>query len=124
MFQRLKSQADPLRPPPPETLIVSTAELPQPLRRFTPRNAVFQATPGAPQLIFPPDGTRLSAPASGLPIKLRGGTPPFTLLANGTPVLTGLRTWQADLPGLGSGFSQLSVIDALGRSARITVRLD
>ncbi|MCZ4352000.1 penicillin-binding protein 1C [Roseovarius aestuarii] len=123
-FQRLKEKADPLPAPPPETLIVSTAMLPQPLRRFTPRDAVFQAAPGAPQLVFPPDGTRMTAPDSGLPLKLRGGTPPFTILANGTPVLTGLRTWQAELPGLGAGFSHLSVIDALGRTARITVRLD
>lgn len=122
-FQRLKSQADPLPAPPPATLIVSTAELPQPLRRFTPRDAAFQADSGAPQLIFPRDGTRMAAP-DGLPVKLRGGTPPFTLLANGLPVLTGLHRRDATLAGLGVGFSRLVVIDALGRSARITVRLD
>ncbi|MEB8389113.1 penicillin-binding protein 1C [Rhodobacteraceae bacterium KMM 6894] len=123
-FQRLKSQTDPLPAAPPETLIVATADLPQPLRRFTQRDAVFQADPGAPQVVFPPDGTRLAAPETGVPIKLRGGTPPFTLLANGMPVVTGLRTWQADVPGLGAGFSHLAVIDALGRTAKITVRLD
>ena len=31
---------------------------------------------------------------------------------------------EAALPGLSAGFSQLSVIDAEGRAARVTVRLD
>lgn len=123
-FQRLKPEFDPLPSPPPETLIVATADLPQPLRRFTGREAVFAAAPDAPKLIFPPDGARLPLGAGGLPVKLRDGTPPFTWLANGTPVLTGQHRRETALPGLGTGFSQLSVIDAQGRSARVTVRLD
>jgi penicillin-binding protein 1C len=123
-FQRLKPQPDPLPAPPPETLIVSTAELPQPLRRFTGRGAVFAADPGAPRLIFPPEGARLAAPAPGLPVKVRGGQPPYTFMANGQPLLTGVQVHQVDLAGLGSGFSQITVIDALGRSARVNIRLD
>ena len=123
-FQRLKPQPDPLPPPPPETLIVSTAELPQPLRRFTGRNAVFAKDRGAPELIFPPDGARLASAAPGLPVKVRGGTPPYTWMANGQPLLTGVRVPQASITGLGAGFSQISVIDALGRSARVNIRLD
>ena len=60
----------------------------------------------------------------GLPVKVRGGTPPYTWIANGAPVLTGVRVEQASLPNLGQGFSRISVIDAAGLSARVTVRLD
>ena len=123
-FQRLKPRFDPLPPPPPDTLIVGTAELPRPLRRFAGRNAAFDVARGAPELIFPPDGARMDGAASGLPVKVRGGTPPYTWLANGAPILTAVRAGQASLAGLGKGFSQIAVIDAAGRSARITVRLD
>ncbi|PVA10018.1 penicillin-binding protein 1C [Pelagivirga sediminicola] len=123
-FQRLKSRPDALPPPPPDTLIVSTAELPQPLQRFAGRGAVFAANSGAPELIFPPDGARISAADAGLTVKVRGGKPPYTFMANGQPMLTNVRGGQASLEHLGKGFSQIAVIDALGRSARVTVRLD
>ncbi len=122
-FQRLKPEVDPLPAPPPETLIVSTAELPQPLRRFTGRDAVFQAAPDAPKLIFPPDGARLSA-SEGIPVKVRDGKPPFTWLADGSPILTGVHRRETALTGISEGFSKISVIDAAGRSARVTVRID
>jgi penicillin-binding protein 1C len=123
-FQRLKSRPDALPPPPHETLIISTAELPQPLQRFTGRNAVFAPDPGAPQLIFPPDGARMASVDAGLPVRVRGGKPPYTFMANGQPLLTGVQASQANLAGLGAGFSQITVIDAAGRSARVTIRLD
>ena len=80
--------------------------------------------PDAPKLIFPPDGARLALVAGDLAVKLRDGTPPFTILANGRPVATGLRQHELILPGLSRGFSELSVIDAKGRAARVRVRLD
>jgi penicillin-binding protein 1C len=122
-FQRLKPKVDPLSAPPSETLIVSTAELPQPLRRFTGRDAVFQAAPDAPKLIFPPDGARLSA-HEGIPVKVRDGKPPFTWLANGLPILTGVHRRETALTGISEGFSKISVIDATGLSARVTVYVD
>ena len=122
-FQRIKTAPVPLPPPPPETLIVETARLPQPLRRFTGRDAVFQAAPDAPKLVFPPNGARLSV-QGGVPVKVRDGRPPFTWLANGAAVLTGTRTREVFLPELSPGFSELSVIDASGRSARVTIRID
>ncbi len=122
-FQRLGSNPVPLPPPPPETLIVSTAELPRPLRRFSGRNAVFQAAPDAPKLIFPPDGARLTV-QGGVPVKVRHGIPPFTWLANGSPIITGERAREVFLPELSPGFSRISVIDASGRSAKVTVRID
>mgnify|MGYP005839465167 CR=1 FL=1 len=121
-FQHLKPEADPLPPPPPETLIVSTAELPRPLRRFAGRDALFEAAPDAPKLIFPPDGAILSS-EGGVPVKLRDGQPPFTWLADGRPVLVGAYRRDAVLPLEGEGFSRLSVIDAEGRSARVTIEV-
>lgn len=123
LFQRLKPQLDPLPPPPPETLIVSTADLPRPLQRFRGRDAVFEPEADAPRLIFPPDGARLAGD-TGVPVKLRHGKPPFTWLANGVPVLTGQHRREAVLPALSEGFSEISVIDAKGRSARVSVRID
>ncbi len=123
-FQRLKRQTDPLPPPPPETLIVSTAQLPQALRRFSGREAVFQAPEDALKLVFPPDGVRLTGVDGALVVKVQDGKPPFTWLANGAPVQTGVHRRETALSGLSEGFSTLSVIDAKGQSARVTVRID
>lgn len=120
VFQRLKQTADPLPPPPPETLILSTAELPRPLRRFAGRNAIFEAAPDAPKLIFPPDGAILVG-EDGVAAKVRDGMPPFTWLADGKPVILSAHRREVMLPLPGAGFSQLSVIDAQGRSSRVTV---
>ena len=49
--------------------------------------------------------------------------PPFTWMADGVPVLLGEYRRESALPALGPGFSTLSVIDAKGRAARVTVDL-
>jgi penicillin-binding protein 1C len=123
-FQRLKPELEVLPPPPPETLLVSAGLLPQPLKRFQGRNAVFQADSDAPKLAFPPNGARLLLSDAGLVVKLRDGVPPFTVLANGAPVLTGNRAREVALPGVGKGFVTLSVIDAKGRSDRVNIRVE
>jgi len=117
-------KSTPLGPPPPETLLLETENLPRPLQRFKGRSAVFQAAADAPKLAFPPDGARLIAAEHGLSAKLRDGEAPFTWLANGTPVATRSHAREITLPVTQSGFVQLSVIDAKGRTARATVRLD
>ncbi|AMY70343.1 penicillin-binding protein 1C [Frigidibacter mobilis] len=58
-----------------------------------------------------------------LVVKVRGGEPPFTWLANGAPVLLADRAREAAIPLDGPGFVTLSVIDARGRSAAVTVAL-
>ncbi|WP_420569149.1 penicillin-binding protein 1C [Thalassovita sp.] len=123
-FQRLKPELEILPPPPPETLLVNAALLPQPLKRFSGRNAVFQPDSDAPKLAFPPNGARLTLTDTGVVVKLRDGAPPFTVLANGAPVLTGNRAREVALPGVGKGFVTLSVIDAKGRSDRVNIRVD
>lgn len=121
-FARISPEPAPLPPPPPATLILPNARLPQPLQRFRPRSAAFAAAPDAPAIAFPPDGARIE-PGPALALKVRGGTPPFTWLANGAPVALAERSRETALPGPGAGFLTLSVIDARGQSATATVTL-
>ncbi|MFV0514065.1 MAG: penicillin-binding protein 1C [Jhaorihella sp.] len=123
-FGRVKPGFDPLPPPPPPTLILGTAGLPQPLRRFRPRDAAFAVAPDAPHLTFPPDGARLASAGQPLTIKLSGGVAPFSVLANGRPVVTGIHMREFEIPFPGAGFSTLAVVDARGRADRIGLRLD
>ncbi|MDQ2090976.1 penicillin-binding protein 1C [Marimonas arenosa] len=125
LFHRLKPALDELPPPPPETLIVANARLPQPLQRFRGRRAVFEAAADAPVLAFPPDGATLPLEDDiPLVVKIREGRPPFTVLADGAPLVTGARGREIELPWRGTGFLNLSVIDAKGRSARVSIRLE
>ncbi|MGV6849626.1 MAG: penicillin-binding protein 1C, partial [Marinibacterium sp.] len=119
-FDRLKPGTDPLPPPPPETLLVATAQLPAPLRRFGADTR--RAAQSAPDIVFPPDGA-IFGPGP-LIVKLHGGTPPFAVFANGRPVSTGLRRRMVEITGPGRGFSALSVIDAKGQTARVGIRVE
>ena len=123
-FARLKPQLAPLPPPPPATLILPNARLPLPLQRFRPRDAVFSETaPDAPEVAFPPDGAEVELSGGRLTAKVRNGTPPFTWLANGAPVALADRARETAIPLAAPGFVTLSVIDARGRSAAVSVRL-
>ena len=108
----------PAAPPPPATLLVEASALPSPLRRF---RGDRQAE--AVQIAFPPQGAVLSVGARDLVVKLRGGTPPFTVLADGRPVALRLYRRETVLPPPGPGFVTLSVIDALGTSGRVSFEL-
>lgn len=123
-FQRLKSEATPLPPPPADTLILTSAELPQALQRFRDRQAIFAPAADAPKLTFPPEGARLDLANLELIAKLQDGIAPFTFLTNGQPVLTGAHQRQVSLPDPGPGFTTLTVIDAKGRSDKVTLRLE
>jgi penicillin-binding protein 1C len=120
-FARLKPRLDPLPPPPPGTLVLSNAALPGPLRQFRSRTAVF-ADAQAPELAFPPDGALVETQGAPLVVKIAGGTPPFTVLANGAPLVVANRSRAPELP-LAAGHVTLSVIDAAGRSVRTSVEL-
>ncbi len=122
-FSRLKPALDPQPAAPPSTLLVSNAELPQPLQHFRSRSAAFEPAKDAPAVAFPPDGSEVELLPEGLLVRVRGGTAPFTWLADGVPVAVTLRAREAMLHDLGRGFVTLSVIDAKGRSARTKVRL-
>lgn len=123
-FALFKPKLDRLPPPPPSTLIVGHAQLPQPLKHFRHRDAAFTEPEGAPELAFPPDGARVVVEDQALAVKVRDGLPPFTWLADGLPVLTRSYDRAARINVTGPGFVTLSVIDAAGRSARSQIRLD
>ncbi|MGI3170202.1 penicillin-binding protein 1C [Pseudooceanicola sp. C21-150M6] len=120
-FDRLKPSLTPLPPPPPATLLVGAARLPEPLQRFRPRDG-YRASGNSLQLTFPPDGASLFRDGP-LPAKVREGTPPFAWLANGRPVMVGVRSREVLLSGLTQGFTDLTVIDASGQSARVSIEL-
>ncbi|WP_238365670.1 penicillin-binding protein 1C [Mesobacterium pallidum] len=122
-FQRLTPQRTPLPPPPPETLLLGNAQLPAPLQRFRGRDAVFEAADDAPKLAYPPDGAQVRTDGGALVVKLRDGTPPFTVLADGRPLRTGERRREIALTLPGRGWTQVTVLDATGRSDRVTVEL-
>lgn len=117
-FERLKTRIDPIPPPPPATLLIPTAQLPLPLQRFQRAGAALAS--GGPEIAFPPDGAVIDGTV--LTVRVTEGMAPFTWLANGRPVVTSQRR-DVELPDLGRGFSALTVIDALGRSARTRIEL-
>lgn len=124
VFGRLKPALDPLPPPPPGTLILPNDRLPQPLRAFRPRDAAFDpGTEGAPEVAFPPDGAEIEAPGGALVVKVRGGAAPFSWLANGAPAALADPARETRLILPGAGPVALTVIDAKGRSASVSVLL-
>ncbi|WP_102110356.1 penicillin-binding protein 1C [Oceaniglobus roseus] len=123
-FARLSPRLEPLGAPPPGVLTVATADLPQPLQRFRPRDAAFAAAPDAPVIAFPPEGAELAIGDGQLAVKLRGGVPPFTILADGRPVSVATPERETWVGVGGPGFVTLSVIDGAGRSARVAIRVE
>jgi len=122
-FGRVDQKRTPGPLPPPDTLMVSTATLPPPLQQFRSRSAAFTRDANAPVVSFPPEGAVLQLGGSGIPLKLRAGTLPLTVLVNGDPVMTGVHDRDIWLPFADQGFSKISVIDARGRSASVDIRL-
>lgn len=120
-FSRLKPRLDPQPAAPAATLLVSNAQLPQPLQRLHSRQAGLDSN--APAVAFPPDGAEVELLSGSLMVRVAGGRAPFTWLADGVPVLVQDRARSALLSLPGTGFVTLSVIDATGKSARARVRL-
>ncbi len=131
-FERLGGKRVPLPLAPKGTLVARAADLPPALKRFAPGGTLNgnSAAEPPPSIVFPPDGARVALEESGegrarpLVVKLDGGRPPFQWFANGTPFDGAARrrdtSWQPD----GRGFSTVSVVDADGRSASVTVFLE
>ena len=127
-FALLKPVPEPLRPPPPEALTVTNAELPQPLKHFRSSGQLVSQR-NAPEITFPPDGARIDlGAASGeavfLALKVQNGAPPFTWLANGLPVAVASFERQTVFEPDGLGHLSIAVIDASGRSERVEVVLE
>ena len=128
-FGRIGEQRAPLLPAPAGVVRAAGAELPPPLKRF---GADRPGEPRGPYLdppvaiAFPPDRAELEIDAAEpgqVMLKAAGGALPLTWLVDGAPISSDPRRrevlWQ---PG-GLGFARVSVIDAKGRTDRVTVRL-
>ncbi|HKY94752.1 MAG TPA: penicillin-binding protein 1C [Kiloniellales bacterium] len=115
------------RAPPKGVIAGPTANLPPALRRLTDESAAAHlAAANAPKIAFPLDGTTLAlgqgeGALQTLPLKVEGGQRPFTWLVNGVPLAE--RAWRGAVfwQPSGTGFTQLQVIDAKGRSAKAEV---
>jgi penicillin-binding protein 1C len=128
-FERLPGPRAPLPKAPPGTSRLATADLPAGLQRFSPPGRRVPAARGGTArplaIVHPPDGARVDLDGPTLlALKLEGGAAPFRWLANGRP-LEGLErrhslNWAPDSPGA----SKLTVIDATGEAASVTVYID
>ncbi|MCV9967197.1 penicillin-binding protein 1C [Pararhizobium sp. BT-229] len=123
----------PLPRAPAGAVRIAQSELPISQRRFSlTSSGLVSATvrEAAPQIVYPPEGARveLGVDTAGTPmpliLKLQGGRAPFRWLANGRPLAETSRRrinqWVPD----GTGYSTLTVIDAVGRAASVRVFLN
>lgn len=112
-------QPEPLPAPPPQALTVANRDLPSPLRQF--RRAGQNLAELLPEITHPPDGVRVAIGQEALVVKVGSGTPPFTWLANGTPVNVRTFEREAVIESPGPGALDIAVIDSTGASSRITI---
>jgi penicillin-binding protein 1C len=132
-FARLPGARSPLRGTPAGALQASTGELPVGLRRFEmPGRAGSgrHARIKPPAITYPPDGARVELAGAGqaaqerpLALKVQGGLPPFNWLANGTPVTGPERGRSVHWLPRGKGYFTVTVIDAAGRTDKVSFYL-
>jgi penicillin-binding protein 1C len=131
-FARLSLKRTPMPPAPSGVLRASTSELPPPLKRF--REGAAPAEDGlsdrvaepAPRIAFPPDRTEIEVDeddGGSVLVKAEGGALPLTWLLDGAPIASDPTRREAEVPRGRRGFFHLSVIDAKGRTDRVTARL-
>jgi penicillin-binding protein 1C len=127
VFETLKVPGGRAKPLPPKTAISDARDLPKTLRRFGA--AVPERTPRsrAPEIMFPPDGARLTRAegSDGMPrpvvLKFEGGAAPYRVLVNGRAMERQFRTRTIDVEPGGTGFASLTVVDAKGMAATVNV---
>lgn len=121
-------------PGPPAGLVARSRQaLPYALRKYRGRDTVISTVADGslpPQIVYPPQGARValgsggSGPLMPLVIKLQGGSGPYRLIANGEalpkPSRRRVLNWTPDSPGA----STLTVMDAEGRAASVSVFID
>ncbi len=133
-FQRIGTPPAPVQQP-PNVLIATSANLPPPLRNIR-RDSLKTAAATAEtplSISYPPDGAEIDlgllakakvVEGGPLALKALGGVPPLTWLVNGLPVTKpDLRRTASWVPE-GAGFARVSVIDARGATASVSVRLE
>jgi penicillin-binding protein 1C len=128
-FARISEKRAPLQSAPANAIRGTNADLPAPLKRWRdpgddPATGRFIEPPVL--ISFPPDKSEIDESDLGgdpLVLKADGGALPLTWLVDGTPIKSDAHqrevTWQ---PG-DAGFTKLTVIDANGRTDRVSIRL-
>ncbi len=127
IFEQLPSDGAEPPPAPVEALALETTALPPGLRYLGRGGAppsVGRAGP-PPRIVYPLDASLLALPAAGRGIGLgaEGGQRPLTWLVDGVPLVAAKWSRGAEWRPDGPGFSEIVLIDALGRRARARVRL-
>lgn len=129
-FARVAERRTPLAPAPIGVIRASNGELPPPLRRFREGPAADSgdaAQFGPPvRIAFPPDRSEVEVEEAESPtvvVKAEGGTLPLTWLLDGRPLQSDPARREAEIPASSRGFVGLSVVDAKGRTDRVTIRL-
>ena len=132
-FARLPGARAPLPGMPAGALQASTGELPVGLRRFgMPGRSGLNRHAGIkpPAITYPPNGARVELAGAGraalerpLALKIQGGLPPFNWLANGTPVTGPERGRSVHWLPRGKGYFTVTVIDAAGRTDKVSFYL-
>ena len=111
-----------LPPAPPGTLMASSAMLSPAMRRVGSL-AVKQSRTG-PEIVFPPDQAEIEFAADGLlPVHVRRGELPLTVVINGAAIDTDPWRRDTDWRADGAGQVDIVVIDASGAAARSSVFL-
>jgi penicillin-binding protein 1C len=128
-FARISEKRTPLQSMPANAVGGTNADLPAPLKRWRdpgddPATGRFIEPPVL--ISFPPDQSEIEGTDLGgdpLVLKADGGALPLTWLIDGTPIKSDAHsrevTWQPETPG----FTKLTVIDAKGRTDRVSIRL-
>lgn len=134
VFQKLGPSRVPLPKASESLMLQSNAAVPAALQfaRIQGRPSALTVASNL-RITFPPDGAELDLGLSrpqdsenaSLPliVKVSGGKRPYAFLVNGTPLhASGFETqlaWKPESPG----FANITVLDARGQSARLTVQL-
>jgi len=119
-FARIAERSTPLPSPPAGALQVSNSALPLPLRVFGTRTTALS---DVPRFTFPMDGAVLTPLAGGIPARVERGQEPYTWFLNGLPVVRESYDREVRLPHDGPGFATLSVRDAAGQAASVSIEV-
>jgi penicillin-binding protein 1C len=112
-------------PPPTGALLVAGRDLPLALRRLDPGAAERKGSEaGGLKILYPPDGSIVEWHGEEVPLDAVGGSGKLRWLADGRPLPPGPPRKELFWTPAGIGFARLTVIDAAGRSAHATVRLE
>ena len=116
--------------PPPKTVIAGAKNLPVTLRRFGAPVAAAALALTGPEILFPPEGARLSrdiaedGSARPVVIKFNGGYAPYRVVVDGKAGDRKFHTRNIEVQLATSGYAQFTVIDAKGQAASVNVFLE